>query len=392
MACLDGLGAHHTFAVIKTAVDAGLDIALRFPHGSSRNQHEDFEHFSSFRQGHENAKIMQQTKQFQAARAQAALENRQPTRAELLAAAVLTSSTALCCAKQPWLDAFSEVRVQRGWREEGVVPFTRKLMWDLRKEEEELGIKVSAVPPVDLSPFNLRPLQPSATSHATALVPAPVGTALATAAPAWDEGIDAEVERLLRAEVGDPALNVSRVPPPPHMPKLTSALLFKLPGGATGETARRLVRAKEIERRLTAARAKYNQEKKKTKAQNQEENDFSVAADALGVIAADKYNLDKLNKPQLESLVRALKCGNGKANKPELKQQLTDKFGQISPEQFQSLRAAVQRGVAPATFTLVPDPPAPLEGPSAPPLAVAEVALTEGGAEQALALRRPRRG
>lgn len=43
MSCMDGLGSHHSFEVVKGMIDSGLDPALRFPHGSQKNQHEDFE-------------------------------------------------------------------------------------------------------------------------------------------------------------------------------------------------------------------------------------------------------------------------------------------------------------------------------------------------------------
>ena len=72
---LDGLGQHHTFKVVQRADELNLDIALRSPHGSSRGQHEDFEHFSVFRPAHEDAKIEMQVRQFQAARAKAAAKN-----------------------------------------------------------------------------------------------------------------------------------------------------------------------------------------------------------------------------------------------------------------------------------------------------------------------------
>eukprot|EP00966_Prymnesium_polylepis_P252085 5827843-Prymnesium_polylepis.3 len=244
--CLDGLGQHHTFKVVQMADKLNYDIALRFPHGSSRGQHEDFEHFAYFRPAHEDAKIAMQIKQFQAARATAAAEGREPSRAELIKAAILTDAQALEAAKQPWLDAFSEERVRNGWKNEGIVPFTRKLMWDLKKEEQQMGIKPSNVPPADLTGFNIQPI---------ALVPAASTAVIAAPAPlAWDEGVDEEVERLLRAEIGDPALNVAPVPAPKSQPKLGSALLFKLPGGVTGEMGKQLVRAKEVERRLVLAR------------------------------------------------------------------------------------------------------------------------------------------
>ena len=127
MACLDGLGQHHAFKVVSKMISCGLDPALRFPHGSSRFQHEDFEHFSFFKPEHEKAKMSAQVAQFQACRAAAAEAKRPPTRAELLKASVLTDAASLQCAKQPWEEAFSKEKILHGWKEEGIIPFTRRL-------------------------------------------------------------------------------------------------------------------------------------------------------------------------------------------------------------------------------------------------------------------------
>jgi hypothetical protein len=345
--CFDGLQQHHSFKVVQKAEELNFDIALRFPHGSSRGQHEDFEHFAYFQPAFEDAKIEMQVRQFQAARAKAAAEGREPTRAELMAAATLSDAQTLAAAKEPWEEAFSVERVKRGWAREGIVPFTRKLMWDLKDEEKKMGKKVSNVPPVDVSGFNIQPLTSPPLDPSGALV-ATNSTALTApqaAAPAWDQGIDEEVERLLRAEIGDPALNVPSVPPPPKQPRLGASLLFKLPGGVTGATGKQLIRAKEVERRLSIARAQYNKTKRDAKGAQQADDDFAVAASALDEIEAGK-ELKKLSKGDLQSLVRALDAGNANANKPELAELLQKKFGNITEQQFQALRATVQRGLA----------------------------------------------
>ena len=228
------------------------------------------------------------------------------------------------------MEAFSEARVKNGWKNEGVVPFTRKLYWDLKKEEEQMGVKVSNPPPADVSGFNIPPL-----STATSTALAATSTALATTSTPWDVGIDEEVERLLRAEVGDPTLGVLPVPPPKNQPKLGSGLLFKLPGGVTGDVGRQLVRAKEVERRLTLARKKFNGDKKDQKKTAQADNDFVVAAGALKDLKESSFDLQPLSLPQLQSLVRALGSGKGTGKKAELRELLQQKFGGISTAQFQ---------------------------------------------------------
>jgi hypothetical protein len=394
IAGLDGLGQHHTFKVVQKLDQLHYDIALRSPHSSARAQNLDFEHFATFKPAHEDAKIEMQVRQFQAARAKAAAEGREPSRAELLAAATLTDAQSLAAAKQPWMDSFSEERVRKGWADEGIVPFTRKVMWDLRKEEEQLGKKVSNVPPIDVSGFNI-PSPPAAPSTALTAVPSTAVVA-ASATRAWDEGIDEEVEALLRAEVGDPNLGVAPVPPPKSMPKLGASLLFKLPGGVTGPLGKQLVRAKEVERRLNAARKSYRAGKRDDKNAEREDNDFSVAAESLEELEAKSFELKKLKLKQLQSLVRALRVYKGKGawngTKPESIKLLEAKFGQITKKQFQALLVAVRRGVAQVSLTASSAPPAlPQPIPELPaPVAVPAASMADSPLPRALS--RPRRG
>ena len=154
--------------------------------------------------------------------------------------------------------------------------FARLPSSEVKKEEEQLGIKVSKVPPIDVSGFNIPPATTTVATSSTALT-----TATSDEEVAWDEGIDEEVERLLRIEVGDPNLGVPPVPPPKNLPKLGSSLLFKLPGGVTGPLGKKLIRAKEVERRLNLARKNYRADKRSTKDALKADNDFSVAAGAL---------------------------------------------------------------------------------------------------------------
>ena len=387
MQCVDGLGQHHSYKVIKRSIEIGLDVALRFPHGSSRGQHEDFEHFSHFRPAHETAKNQVQIQKFQEMRAKAARDGREPSRAELMAASVLTDEDSLRAARIPWQEAFADWRVERGWAEEGVVPFTRKLMWDLKKEEDARGVVASRVPPVDVSGFGITPAETS-----TALVPA-AGTVAMASGAAWDEGIHEEVQRLLRNEIGDPTLNVAPVPPPKRKPKLTSALLFKLPGGATGETGRQLIRAKEVERQLAVARTEHNKEKTKARTAKRADSDWLVAQGALDDLEAAKFDLKGLSKPQLQSLVRALQVGNANGKKDALRALLVERFGTLSRDQFAAIKATVCRGVAVAAL------PAPQQVQGTPlalpaPALAAAKALSGPSSESPvpLALSRPRRG
>lgn len=135
---------------------------------------------------------------------------------------------------------------------------------------------MSRVPPVSLEGFHVPTAAQAVGESSTAIVAAAPHAAPHTLtardpSAAWDAGIDEEVEALLRNEIGNPTLHVAPVPPPPRQPRLTSALLFKVAGGVSGATGKALVRAKEVERRLTIARAAYSKGKRDDRSRAQED-------------------------------------------------------------------------------------------------------------------------
>lgn len=151
------------------------------------------------------------------------------------------------------------------------------------------------------------------------------------------------------------------------IPKLTSALLFKVPGGVSGEIGKKLARAKETERRLNIARTKANGEARDVTKKKTDNSDWSVAAGAPNLIKGNNYKLDGLKKPQLQSLVRALKVGKAVGSKGELQGLLVDKFGDLTAAQFSAIELAVQRGAA---LTLLPPAQGAGSGDPAPALTV----------------------
>jgi hypothetical protein len=159
--------------------------------------------------------------------------------------------------------------------------------------------------------------------------------------------------------VNDPELDVPPIPPPAKIPKLTSALLFKVPGGVSGEIGKKLVYAKEIERRLGLARSKQNASEREAKKSSTNNSDWTVASESLTLLKTNQFNLKALNKPQLQSLVRVLKVGNAALNKGPLQDLLRARFGGITASQFQALETTVQRGVALALL-----PPTQSDGPA----------------------------
>mmetsp|Transcript_11717 Transcript_11717/g.25478 ORF Transcript_11717/g.25478 Transcript_11717/m.25478 type:complete len:175 (-) Transcript_11717:510-1034(-) len=137
-----------------------MDTALRSPHGSRRNQKEDFENFSDFMPAHEQAKIAMQAQKVKAVKAAAEREGRRATLSEMRKAAVLTNAESMAAACAPWEKAFREEKNLQGWAKEDIVPFTRKLAWDMLAEEWAKGARVPPVPDSAtlLSAMGLNPL------------------------------------------------------------------------------------------------------------------------------------------------------------------------------------------------------------------------------------------
>lgn len=169
---------------------------------------------------------------------------------------------------------------------------------------------------------------------------------------------------------------------------LGASLLFKLRGGATGEMGLKLIRAKEVERRLKIARVEARQKARAGKKEAQTNSDWQVAADALTDLKSKGYELGSLKKEQLLALVRVLGAGKAQGNKPELAALLTERFGNITSRQFQQIQTTVQRGLA---LTLLPPPPvAPLPL-TEPVQALAEPPAPAEQEQLSLAQRRSRR-
>eukprot|EP00966_Prymnesium_polylepis_P091009 2106975-Prymnesium_polylepis.1 len=124
--------------------------------------------------------------------------------------------------------------------------------------------------------------------------------------------------------------------------------------------------------------------------EKQADDDFSVAADALTELKQKDFDLKKLKlKPQLQALLRVLKCGKGNEAKPDAINALMETFGNISKDEFAQLEARVQRGVVQATL---PSPLQPLGLPEPAPAAAAAPTAATVDTPQPQALTRPRRG
>ena len=61
------------------------------------------------------------------------------------ARAVLTPEDLMDCLREPWEKAFSAENVASAWKRDGIVPFTRKVYWDVRLEWEAREQRIAAV-------------------------------------------------------------------------------------------------------------------------------------------------------------------------------------------------------------------------------------------------------
>ena len=293
--CADGLGQHHRYRAVMRAKASGLDVALRFPHGSRRNQKEDFENFSDFKPAHEQAKITKQKQKVSAVTDAAREAGREPTLSELRKAAVLTNEESMAAAIAPWEKAFREEKNMNGWAEEGIVPFTRKLAWDMLKEEQAKGIKVPPVPDSAelLSRMGLNPLLGPGSLNAHVVID-----------DRSPEQLDARFERLVLAEM-------ERLKPLPRSEwqsctmRITSADLFKLGGSASGPAAIAILETREVSneaiKRLTAEAKETRDESARSK----EIEYFHLASGLLSELQRQHLNVSVIELATV-SVLKAL--------------------------------------------------------------------------------------
>lgn len=90
-----------------------------------------------------------------------------------------------------------------------------------------------------------------------------------------------------------------------------------------------------------------------------------------------------MQKKHLEGLAHLLIDRKATGNKPALQKLLTNRFGTITRDQFTSITATVQRGLAvamlPAAATAVPQLPSPAETPPEQPPALLPPAEDDTG-------------
>mmetsp|Transcript_20914 Transcript_20914/g.35020 ORF Transcript_20914/g.35020 Transcript_20914/m.35020 type:complete len:556 (+) Transcript_20914:920-2587(+) len=114
----DGHGSHLTYELVQYCRDVGFILVLRPPPTSSISQGEDVENF----------KVLKP--KFRVAKCKLITDMVSKGLAPVLKTAHLMG---IVCG--PWMQAFDQRRCQKGWKEIGVVPFTRVVYWRLKKSE-----------------------------------------------------------------------------------------------------------------------------------------------------------------------------------------------------------------------------------------------------------------
>ena len=116
---MDGHGSHFTLELLTYCREIGLLILLRPPHTTHILQGEDVQHFAVFKPAYHQAKIMQVNENV------------------LQGICRLKASDLLRCAKAPWERAFNMENTLKAWDKTGLSPFTRRVFWDLKAQEEK---------------------------------------------------------------------------------------------------------------------------------------------------------------------------------------------------------------------------------------------------------------
>jgi hypothetical protein len=306
---VDGFGSHHSVKVLRKAQEIGLKIALRAPHMSRLIQGPDTDNFPIFARLFDTAKSDKQVAKFRAARAYAAGKQppRKPTAQELYDASTLTEGEWLTWAVTPWEKAFDPEVNRRAWKNEGIVPFTRKVMWDLRAVEQKQKKEVAPVSYSEsfFNAFGISKEQAAAVASAGAGASSSAAQLVTRTEEEEDdldlssEGMNADAEAALEAEANDG--------PKKKKPRVSPSDLFKLKGSASGRFALQIIREKEVERRVAELKKEANKDKRAEKAAQQRREDVLACNKLLNSVceAADPAGaLLKSNKDPLASLLR----------------------------------------------------------------------------------------
>ena len=140
----DGVTVHLAAERLRLSREAGVHVVLRVPHSTHVTQGEDTVIFGPFKAdyGLRKTQVMGEL-----------LLNPQAGKTQL------GPEDFPACFKQPWERAFRREKIKQAWAKDGVIPFTRRCMWELRAEEERRATAAAALTAREQGAAELRGLR-----------------------------------------------------------------------------------------------------------------------------------------------------------------------------------------------------------------------------------------
>jgi hypothetical protein len=148
----DGCGVHISVERLEFNIANGIRSGVRPPHTSSLSQGEDVDIFRLFKPAYRRALQLCMREKMMAHK----LQQPQP----------LTNFDLPRCIKEAWNAATSKEVIERAWNSDGLMPFSRKVQWDLKAEEDQRAVSraraaaCKGLKSLALAPMG--PLRPSA--------------------------------------------------------------------------------------------------------------------------------------------------------------------------------------------------------------------------------------
>ena len=134
MMICDGHGSHLSREFLQLCLDRGVILILRPPHTSHVSQGEDVVNFFNFKGAAREKTLQASQKKYRLL----------PPYNDPLAwggnqakeTAQLGNSDLMFCVREPWEHAFSREKCKKAWDTTGLNPFTQRVYWELKEQEE----------------------------------------------------------------------------------------------------------------------------------------------------------------------------------------------------------------------------------------------------------------
>ena len=334
---IDGCNCHLSYERLKKAQEIGLGVILRLPNSTSRTQGEDTVLFRKLKP------LFQ--KQKRKVQRQKAFRNRGIP-------VGLSKDDLWTCLEEPWNATFNKEKIMHAWEKDGLIPFDRKVYWDVKKEFEkraELAASFKDATGIVVNPKHVIGITNDDNDDDDSGSDAEAGNTNRGAAHQDQRELLAAVDKIptsgsfaemLADEASSPLAvkligmlkdikrkrdGADAAPPPAAISKsrktLTASALYHLDGSATGPQAMALVKKKHEEKK-TKEGAKLNKEKdKRLKGSMELEEAVEKWQEVRADLHAGKEGvIDDLSRATLGSVYHALKTMKPKQGqtKPDL--------------------------------------------------------------------------